>query len=215
MINTKHVCTLLALIAVSSTAQAQGGDGSNWYLTGVMGAVSGSRSAGNIRRDLENSGITATELSIDDNRTGWTLNIGYEVTENLAVEAGYIDMGDVSLTLNTMVTDVDLFINQVKNVHPNSADGVTLAGVYRYHINDKISLSGRLGLFRWDGDFDAIAIDSGEKLGSDDSSGTDMFYGVGGGFKMTDKLTITIQWQHFKLEKESLRMLSIGARYRF
>jgi len=185
------------------------------YINSAVGMVSGSTSASRLSNDLAENGISVTAMNIDDSRNGWKLNLGVELTEQIALEVGYLDLGTVDITLTAEVADSGLFSNQVENIHPSSADGFTLSGVYRYYFNSNFTLFGLVGLFAWRGEFDTYTTESGERMGSDNTGRTDLYYGVGGGYNITDKLTLVFEGEYFKLDNENSQMWSIGARHQF
>ncbi|MFT4926319.1 MAG: hypothetical protein ACI8WB_002417 [Phenylobacterium sp.] len=211
LIISLSVFTSFQALAVDENPQESG-----WYMGAAVGNVSGSRSVADYKDDLSDNGITVSNLTVDDSRTGWKLNIGFDVTQNVAIEAGYLDLKEVSLEGSAQVTDPEAFNNAAKTIHPNSADGFTLGSTYRYSISQNFGLTGSVGLFNWDGDFNTRALAAPQTdAGKDSTSGTDFYFGLGGGYEVFDDVTLSIEWERYKLDKEDAEVWSIGVDYHF
>jgi predicted porin len=156
-----------------------------------------------------------TNIAVDNSRIGWQLNIGFGVTDNVAIEAGYMDLDEGNAQLNGLVRDPELFFSSAKKIHPNTAEGFTLGSVYRYNISSNIDLTGSIGLFNWEGgDLQLQSLNSKQKITTDDS-GTDVYFGLGGGYQLADDVTLMIEWERYKYNDDENEMWSIGVNYHF
>jgi len=203
----------LPVLICGGSFQAQAKD-NTWYVSGALGKVSGSQSAQEIKHKLSGNGVDITDVSIDDSRTGWQLNIGFEVIENVSIELGYLDLRDIDINIAAEVTDPESFIENTKDVHPNSANGITLSGLYHYSLSDDFTLSAKLGLYNWSGDFRTNSQLNIKQIDTKTSS-TDIYYGINADYKLTDKLSVFIEWSHYKLEGEGIKMWALGGKFRF
>ncbi len=213
MIKVFAYITLMPCLSFSVAAKEA--DKSSWYLVSSLGYVSGDTNSNEIVNDFAKSGITVTDVKIDDSRYGWQLSLGYEISNNFALELGYLDLDKVSVELTGTVTDETLFIDQARINHPESAKGVTFNAGYRFDLNDNLALNAKLGLFSWKGEFDTYKLDSGQTLANHNINGTDVFYGLNAEYKLTNQFSLQLQWQKFKLENEKPDMWSIALKYRF
>ncbi len=189
--------------------------GSAWYIQAGIGQVSGSRSTSSLVNDLEQNGVTVNQLSQDDSRTGWRVALGFDVSDYFAVELGYVDLGDVGIRLTAEVSDAEQFLASAKKLHPNSADGYTLSGVYRYPLSQNFNLSGRVGVFSWDGDFDSVLLDSNQSVGDNNISGSDLYFGFGGEYHLNKRTAVSIEWERYELDNEDSDLFSVNLRYHF
>ena len=80
-----------------------------------------------------------------------------------------------------------------------------LSGIYSFPLGNKFSIFGRLGFAMWDADAGAA--------GSDD--GTDLLFGAGVQYDLTNKLGIRGQWTRYDVADEDADLFSIGLIYRF
>ncbi len=165
----------LALFA----AQAQAG--------GYAGIALGQAS---IDDTVSQSGSSA---AIDENALGWKLFGGYGFTDNLGVEAGWADLGDM---------------NEGGNVDTET-EGFYAAGVGRLPVGDSgLSVHAKLGFYAWDQD---IAIGGGGLASHD---GVDVMYGVGAKYRINDLLGVQLDWERYKTEADA-DLLSVGITLNF
>ncbi|MCJ8268080.1 MAG: porin family protein [Psychrosphaera sp.] len=190
-------------------------DDTAWYIGTALGQVTSDRTAAELGTELTSTGVNVTNISVDDSRIGWKLNVGFDITRNVAIEAGYMDLNDVSVEMNAVVSDPELFFNNAQKIHPNSADGFTLGSVYRYNITDNIGLTGSVGLFNWEGDFSTQSLNTNQTIGNDGTKGTDLYFGVGGGYQLSQDVTLSIEWEQYQLDNDKAEMWSIGLNYHF
>ena len=117
---------------------------------------------------------TATVIEVTDNDTAWALNIGYELNSQWSVKAGYVDLGEGSMTVQGDTLEPNTFTQAVARA-PVLGDGVTLAALYHVYQNDKLFVDVELGLLRWQADISAV----GNEVNLDrDEQSTDLFFGV-------------------------------------
>ena len=205
---------LAALAMAPLQAQAEEDD-SGWFVGAGVGKADSTLSANQIETQLSGPDVTVNSVSVDDSRTGWKLKLGYEFSNHVAIEAGYLDLNDVNVQVNAVVTDPAQFFNRAKNLHPNSADGFTLGSSYQYHITDNFGLTGSVGLFSWEGDFNSQLTGANQPVSSEGTDGTDFYFGFGGGYKLTEEVEVSVGWERYKLDKDDADMWSIGLNYHF
>lgn len=152
--------------------------------------------------------VTVGRAEIDDFIPGWkwdagtsfSLGAGYSFSENIAVEARYIDFGDIEDNLAPIWT-----------LH---ADALVIDVVASYPLSDKVAIFAKAGFFTWNAELTEAGF--GE-LASDD--GTDMTFGAGFAVNFTGNLSSYVQFKRyaFEVEGEDLDLddISIGLQYRF
>jgi opacity protein-like surface antigen len=191
-----------------------------WYVGTVIGTVIGNSSNRQSETEVTNelltsSTVTVTNLAVDDSRIGWKLNVGFDLTENVAIEAGYMDFNDVNVELNPVVSDPGNYFNTAKKIHPNSTEGFTVGSVYHYDLSDNFGLTGSIGLYNWEGDFNTQPLNGIQSISTDADSGTDVYFGLGGGYQLAEDVTLKIEWEHYQLDDDDAQMWSIGVNYHF
>lgn len=158
-------------IAISSIAQAQG-----WYA-----GVGFGQSKGDIECDLD---ITCDS---DDTDTAWKLFAGNQFSPNVAVEFGYVDLGEFK------ASGTDSFLGSTSLDLEATGFNVALAGFLP--VGNTVNLLGKVGLFLWD--LDASASSSVFGSGSTNESGTDLMFGLGASFDIGKTIAVRIEWERF------------------
>jgi OOP family OmpA-OmpF porin len=176
----------LATIAGSALAQQQP---SGWY---------GGISAGQSSADVDASGLTvlgatASSTSVEDTDTGFKVYGGYRFNRNLAVEAGWADLGAFSATRRVTApatgsikaeTKVSGLFGQVVGIIPVAERFSVFgtAGLYANEVKTTISTSGAV-----------------VPLGATSASNSDanLKVGVGAGYDFTDKFGVRVEWERF------------------
>lgn len=123
--------------------------------------------------DAITAGTPGVSTSCDDKDTSYRLSYGYVINDMFAVEGGYQDLGGAEAKAANATDSIRFFTD---------ATGFDVTGVARWKLNDDFTLVGRLGLMRWEQDFDYKA--SGTSVYSDDDSGTSLLYGFGAEYQM-------------------------------
>lgn len=95
MTTTTRIGIALAAVLATPLAIAQGG---SWYAGGSAGRSTTSIDDAGIRRGLGGQGLATATLADRDASTGYKLFGGYELTPNVAIEAGVFDLGRFGYT---------------------------------------------------------------------------------------------------------------------
>lgn len=133
--------------------------------------------------------------SCDDDDLGWKVFAGYKFNKYLAIEGGSVDFGQADG--DTFFLNVDT-LEIVPGTLEIKVDGFFLSGMAEWPINNKFSVLVKLGMIYWDIEFDATDVaDNLELIGDEDENGTDVFYGLGAQYKITDNLALRAEWERF------------------
>lgn len=199
--------------------------------------------AGQIRTDLEtahfqaynnqiiNGGGSAT-LSDENSDTALLLGLGYQYSRHLALELGYLDLGEVSATSRTTdITGSD--ITRTRAVQETAEQrGLLFSVVGQYSVSAQWQLKGHLGLV-W---LDQTATGSAEGE-SINAAGTVVdtesqyvrksnqewapVIGVGTGYQLNPDWQVQLNWRRIigtepgVLGKQDLDLFTAGLQYRF
>ncbi|NRA60624.1 MAG: OmpA family protein [Psychrobium sp.] len=186
-----------------------------WYLHGGVGVVNGSSTIADFRDPLAAQGYNITDVVINEQRLGFKMNLGYSFTPNLAIEGGYSDLGNVDVAMSTVVSNPSAFFSAVDNLHPTSARGLTISGVATLALTPSFTLNGRIGLFKWQGDFNTVNVYTAEHVGEHDTKGTDFYYGAYAEYLLSKQTRLTLEWERYHFDKNDSDMLSLGLKYYF
>jgi len=135
-----------------------------------------------------------TVLTCDDKDMGWKLFGGYRFTPNVAVEATYVDWGEVS---GTVVPG--------PRVVPLSQTGIGLSVVGSLPLPQGFSVFGKFGFFRTEQELPASRVPTRED--------TETGLGFGARFALGPSWAARAEWE--RMTESKVEMLSIGLEYRF
>lgn len=162
---------LASALALSAPAAAQD---AGFYLGAAIGQT---------QVDLDCTGAS----TCDDKDSSWKIFAGYQLNRNFALEFGYADLGEASLSGPTPpfgTTSAKI-----------EATAFELVAVGLLPIADRFSIYGKLGLYRADTDAQATVTALGSASESD--SNTDLTFGVGVRYDFTRNLGIRAEWQRY------------------
>ncbi len=181
---SKIVCgAALVLSAFAGSAQAQGWMRSSQNLGFYVGAGIGGSEAKDFCSDVRSLGVT----SCDEKDRTWKASAGYRFHPNIALEAGYVDLGKFSAGIGGTTVRID-------------AKAFELLAVGMIPIWQSFSIYGKAGVARWDIDGTV----TGTTFRASDK-GTDFTFGVGAQYDFTANLAARVEWQRYAdLEVDTL-----------
>ena len=142
-------------------------------------------------------------LRFSDGDTAYKLFAGFRFLNFLAVEAGYVDLGNPA----DIVGNVDGNPIEVEfGVQGWDAFAVGLLPI------GPVDLSAKLGVVSWDADIRAVL---GDVIDEDSDSGTDAAYGLGLALRL-GKVTLRVEGEQFDIgDADEVYMFSVGATFTF
>lgn len=156
-------------------------------------------SFGNAGIDTDFGGIAVGDFDEDDSAIKAFLGYRFDLPSVfLAVEGGYIDMGEPEASAGAASLSVD-------------PTGINLAGIAGLEAGP-IELFAKLGYLAWDTD---IVLDDGLGTvvsGSDD--GSDLGYGIGIAFGL-GPVSVRGEYEVFDIDDADVDMISVGFSYLF
>jgi len=209
------IAGLAALLALAPAGDLQAQSG--WYAGGGIGLASADYEEADLVGDLAARGWSINTPAVDDSDTAWKLYAGFAFSPVLAVEVGYVELGEVVTEFGATISpsDIDALLGDTYAVHPTLGDGWVAAGVLSWPVvPERFSLYGRAGVFDWQADIDVRVISGGTGRVSGEDSGTDWMYGVGFDWRIGTAWSITAEWERYRLN-DWVDVPSIGLRFRF
>ncbi len=139
-------------------------------------------------------------LNVDDSSTAIRVLAGWHFNDYFSVEGGYNDFGDFEQSFDD---------GSGPGTAKLSADGFILGVTGRVPTNERVSLTGRAGMFFWDGNAE---INNVTQATPEDSN---LYLGVGLAFSVTEKLELIGDWTRYELESAESTVFSVGLQYNF
>ena len=173
-------------------------------------------------------GTPLSGLTYDDSDTTTSLGIGYSLTDNFALEVGYVDLGEAKISTSGAVSGSYLGT-------PFTASGTATLGVdatgYIFgakahgEITEKLNAFVRGGFYNWESDlsFSVAGTVNGTPVAAGASTklddGTDLYAGAGLSYELTDSVELNAQWVRYMLELEGqdsdVDTYTIGLAFKF
>ena len=199
----------------SSQSSTAASVSSHWTLGSNLGEANSDLTQSESGAELSASGVIASQFNVEDSRIGWKFNVGFDVTSNFAIKAGYMDLNEANNDADSAIADPAIFGYQSANKSlTNTAEGFSLGSVYRYNVTDSLGFTGSVGVFNWESNLQGQPLNGPQNV-DDQTGGTDIYFGLGGGYQLTNDVSLSIEWEHYKLNDEDTDMLSIGVNYHF
>ena len=194
------IFSLLVLCALSSSLYATE-DTHGFYIGGALGWVNTDLKIDPARLFSE----THTQVQLDETDSGWKLMTGYRLGRYLSAEFAYTDLGQIEAHTNTPIKA------------NSNVNGLSLSGIAMLPLGENFSLTGRLGLYRWDRSASTLISGLGQLTSVvADDNGTDMVLGVGLNWHLFSRFALRAEWEHFNdLSDQGYDLYSAALLYHF
>jgi hypothetical protein len=189
----KRIIPLLVSVFVAAAAPVSAID-NGFYVGGSVGG-----SSLEVRDVNEEFGA----FSFSDGDTAYKLFAGFRFLNFLAVEAGYVDLGDP----NDIIASIEGDELQVQiGVKGWDAFAVGMLPI------GPVDLFAKVGVVSWDADIRAVLDDV---IDNDSDSGTDAAYGIGVALRLGG-VSLRAEGEQFNIaEADDVYMFSVGATFTF
>ncbi len=186
-----------------------------WFITGGIYHALSDVTESDLDQSFIASGVDAHTLSLDKQRLSYGVGVGYFLTDNWFVEGGYLNTGDVDLTLQSSSTASQAFYDAIERIYPESGEGPYLQLGYRYRFTSDWSVTGKMGAFFWKGDYLSLPVDTNTGRGSDQPSDTDLVYGLSLDYQISHDWVTSLQAQRVEFDNYPTTMLGLNLAYHF
>jgi OOP family OmpA-OmpF porin len=141
----------------------------------------------------------------------------------VSIEGGYRNLGQASATttaaLSGSAAGSNITLNPGSNVDVE-VDGWFLGIKGHFEVVDKVTVMPMVGAYFWNAEFGLRG--SGTIDGtaftvsaSADDDGTDVYYGIGANYLITDQFSAGLQWNRFDIGGTDVDTFDVTATYRF
>jgi len=206
-----------ALIAMSTGfSPAQAADLTGWY-AGINAGRSYSKVEGSdIDTALAGQGITSIS-SVDRHHNAYSLDLGYQLSPNFAIEGGYVDLGKFGFNSAVTAPAVDSISGRVK-VSGYNLSLVAIAPLSQ--IAPGWSVYGKGGFFDARTKFEASS--SGLVTTSNGSEkSTNGTFGLGAAYEITKNVAANLEWNRYlkvgdsTTSKGDIDLVTLGLTFKF
>lgn len=173
-----RACALLTMLTFPIAGFAQ------FYLGGGIGQSS-YQDIDQVQSACASVGATC---SVDDSDTGFKLFAGYRFGEFLALEGGYVDMGQ-------SVADTTVPVTATASL---SAKGGFVSLLPQIPIGGAGAIFGRVGLSAVDAELKATG---GGGSVSDSTGAVALVFGAGGEIHLTDNVSVRVEWERHSFDE--------------
>ncbi len=170
----------LAAALLSSTSTIAADDDDDDGIFGLpatdTGFYAGASVSYNDHGDLysANDDGSLSSVSRDDSATGFAIFGGYNLTDNIGLEVGYVDMGEPDFSAVSDGSGVSWVAGNVST--KLEADGWLFSILGHLPVSERMTVFARLGIFAWD---TTETFNENSFISVDKNSGSDVQYGAG------------------------------------
>ncbi len=192
------------------TASAAHGNG-DIYMGASIGKAKGDETLVSLNQRIVAANIDGAVGVFDTVRDTYSLTVGGDVNDWLALEMAYTDLGDVDVRFYGNGTSVNALINNLKGIKALTAEGYSMRLRASMPIIDGIDVYGRLGAFIWQADY--VIHGDGGRLEVDES-GSDWDWAIGSSYRFHPRWSAKFEWGQYELD-DAVGAVSLGLLYHF
>lgn len=191
------------------------------YYAGLsLGSAGADTSAGELEQALADRGYPSV-VDLDDSDTGYRIYFGWQFHERISAEFGYANFGELSQSISVSTTDPAGFLAALAEEQPLMSSGITLGVASGLNLNElgmedsdfsrNFGFYGRAGLYVWETE---VEYQSGTVTIAQDDSGTDLYFGLGARYALTEDFDVGLGYDYYGSET-AVDMLNLSVNYRF
>ena len=163
------------------------------------------------------TGIKNVSSNLDEDDTLMKFTGGYNVDENVSIEAFYLDFGEASLSGvagNRFKIDGSTYQFTSSGKIAISADTMGIGGKYNFYRseNKKAAIYLLGGIHSWD---ISAEVSSNTTSVSASDTGTDPYYGFGANYLIYENIRANISYQNYEMDSDSIDGFVLGLEYGF
>ncbi|MGF1764944.1 hypothetical protein [Aliivibrio kagoshimensis] len=168
-----------------------------------VGRVHSESTTADINQSLQAKGYPPSVTTLNTSRSGYSLWVDWKLHQNLYVETGYLDFGNISGSASNLGSDYQQDFVQAL---PLSGHGIAAALRPVYFLTPDWSLFGRIGAIHWHGEQTTLQY----RIKHSD---TEWLFGAGIEYHWTTQWSTAVHWDQVSFSGEQTNMLSISLRF--
>jgi hypothetical protein len=201
----------LPLVAGLVASPLQAAD-AGWYAGARGGVATSSQGSSELNRALANRG-TGLTADVDDQDFGGSVYVGYEFAGGLALEVGYVDLGEYTVKLDGDVADPSAALQESVRLLGSGGGGFTAVARWNLRFADQFEFAPRAGLYYWDSENE---LRSDSVRVSRDESGTDFTGGVSLAWRPGASWSLGVAWDYYaQSDRNDVNVYGLQVEYRW
>jgi hypothetical protein len=208
-------CVLIyALTYVLTTGSAQ----AQWLMSLDLGGSNNKIHTADLNDQIGDGEIA----SIDTRDFSWQLGVGYQVDDKLSFRMSYLDLGQGSLVIEGDTVKPEELHQQVSEIMPILANGVTFGIQYQLFQHGPFSVDADFGGFRWKS---KLTSQLGNETITHEQQDVDFYYGVKTYYHFTsahdeqslseNNWSVYLSYNAYRLPSDDVENWSLGLEYSF
>jgi hypothetical protein len=181
------------------------------YVSVSFYQAKGSQTSSDFVNGLESDGVSVDLAKYEESRTAWQIATGYRYHDWMAVELGYLDLGESEVNLDSATASANQLEAAMSEHYPISGHGWTLSNRFFWQAMPQLHLEAEVGLYIWEGEINL----SGADLDPDIDGGTDFLLGFGASYDITDKLGAALLFKRIFFDDQEVDLIGVEGRMRF
>ncbi len=216
-ITSLGIVLLLAATFASAPAEAQGEDGSGFYAAASLGSVSSKISASRFGDALIDRGFDVSNVTLEDNETGWKVTVGYMFSENIGIQGSYVDLGqiDVEYTAAIRPDEIANLLDAGARELPGRGEGFLWDFIARFPLSDRVEIFGTIGMFMADPKSTQEVISGATGSAERQGVENDLAASLGIGIKAGERMTIRVAYERYDVDDNATDFPTATLVYRF
>ena len=147
--------------------------------------------------------------TVDGKDGAFKLFGGYQFNPNFALEAAFVDLGDMSYSGN--FTGTPPLTGAVVGGRVQNS-GLNLSAVGVVPLGQRFVLFGKVGMFLWHSEASDV---TGGIATFSEADGSDLSLGLGASVALGPRVSLRAEWERFDLSNVDVDLTTIGFAFRF
>lgn len=168
-------------------------------------------SAAEFTGGMSDSGVPLTLSRYDAERQALSFELGLPLAPHFRLGFGYLNLGDVAVDFRVQGVNPDALSQGLQKHYPYSTTGWTVTPELRMPLNEWVTMTAEIGLYRWESDTRSL----GPNLPAHSRDGLDPLLGVGLGFPVNDRVSAGLSLRQVQLNDQAVDMFGLTLSWQY
>lgn len=153
-----------------------------------------------------------SSLTVDDTDTAYQFVAGYQLLDELAIEAGYQQLGDGTASISGSTLNPPSYQQLALAATPVLGDGISAGIRWQFLRVADWQFELPVGMLRWKADLNSTL---GNSTVTDEVDGTDWYAGIAFNYQLSTNMGAGLSYQHIDLAPGGVQQYLLTVRYQF